>query len=387
MIVHLGPAVGTEHQTREGVGNAGGIRPANRPLHLLGQLPCLRVNNGLVGVLKDQPIFRGVLHPLVPVGLFGGTEVHRMPHIFRPLQQGADGVAVPVIGAVLVQHGCAALFALLFLLRPLLGEIVAGTLHLLGGEHFGNLIGSVPLHGQPENAPHHGGGFLIHQPVVFVLRVFLVAVDGAVGCGLARLALHPVGRRNLFGLVAQIPLVHDIQKRRKFAAFLFVAVNIVGNSNKMNPVLPEHDLGIKAGLQVITTDPTEVFAQQVGHLPGLNVGDQAFPARTLKIAARPSIIRIVDNIGVAPLLCIAFEIPFLVQNGVRVARNVIVTGQALIERSYFFFRLSGCHIRRSFQTDGSFVAIPLYHIPCPLPAHHCGSTAKFYLPSSRLRFR
>ena len=71
----------------------------------------------------------------------------------------------------------------------------------------------------------------------------------------------------------------------------------------------------------------------MGHLPGLNVSDQAFPARTLKIAARPSIIRIVDNIGVAPLLCIAFEIPFLVQNGVRVARNVIVTGQALIERS------------------------------------------------------
>ena len=26
----------------------------------------------------------------------------------------------------------------------------------------------MPLHGQPENAPHHSGGFLIHQPVVFV---------------------------------------------------------------------------------------------------------------------------------------------------------------------------------------------------------------------------
>ena len=77
------------------------------------------------------------------------------------------------------------LFALLFLLCPLLGEIVAGTLHLLGGEHFGNLIRPVSFHGQPENTPHHGGGFLIHQPVIFVLRVFLVAVDGAVGGGLA----------------------------------------------------------------------------------------------------------------------------------------------------------------------------------------------------------
>ena len=137
--------------------------------------------------------------------------------------------------------------------------------------------------------------------MVLVLRVFLIAINGAVGGGLARLALHSVGRRHLFGLVAQIPLVHDIQKRRKFAAFLFIAINVVGDSNKMNPILPEHDLGIKAGLQVITTDPTEVFAQQVGHLPGLNVSDQAFPARTLKVAARPSIIRVVDEVGVCLL--------------------------------------------------------------------------------------
>src|SRR5699024_4828578 len=121
--------------------------------------------------------------------------------------------------------------------------------------------------------------------------------------------------------------------------------------------------------------------------PTRRSSDLAFPARTLKIAARPSIIRVVDEVGVAPLFCKAFEIPFLVQNGVRVARNVIVTGQALIERGNFFFRLSGCHIRRSFQTHGSFVAISLYHIARPFPSHHCGSAAKFSLPSSRLQFR
>ena len=70
-----------------------------------------------------------------------------------------------------------------------------------------------------------------------------------------------------------------------------------GSADDPFPVSYTHlDLGRKAGLQVITTDPTEVFTEQVGHLPGLNVGDQAFPARTLQIAARPSIIRIVDNV-------------------------------------------------------------------------------------------
>ena len=71
----------------------------------------------------------------------------------------------------------------------------------------------------------------------------------------------------------------------------------------------------------------------------------------------------------------------------RVTREVIVTGQALIECSDFFFRLSVCHIRRSFQTDGSFVAVPLYHIPAGLPARRCGSAAEFYLPSFPRRFR
>ena len=30
----------------------------------------------------------------------------------------------------------------------------------------------------------------------------------------------------------------------------------IGDSNKMNPILPEHYLGVKAGLQVVSADPT-----------------------------------------------------------------------------------------------------------------------------------
>ena len=53
-------------------------------------------------------------------------------------------------------------------------------------------------------------------------------------------------------------------------------------------------------------------------------------------AGRKGPVSYTHLVGIAPLLCKAFEIPFLVQNGVRVARNVIVTGQALIERGKFF---------------------------------------------------
>ena len=117
-------------------------------------------------------------------------------------------------------------------------------------------MGAVPLHCKPEDPPHHGGGFLVHQPVVFVLRVFFVAIDGVVGGGLARLSLDTVCCRNLFGLVTQIPFVHNIEKGSKLAAVLFLAVNVIGDSYKMNPILPEHYLGVKAGLQVVSADPT-----------------------------------------------------------------------------------------------------------------------------------
>ena len=117
-------------------------------------------------------------------------------------------------------------------------------------------MGAVPLHRKPEDSPHHGSGFLVHQPVVLVLRVFFVAIDGVVGGGLARLAFDTVRCRNLFGLVTQIPFVHDIEKGRKLAAVLFLAVDVIGDSNKMNPILPEHYLGVKAGLQVVSADPT-----------------------------------------------------------------------------------------------------------------------------------
>ena len=80
-------------------------------------------------------------------------------------------------------------------------------------------------------APHHGSRFLVDQPVVFVLRVFLIAVDGTVGGGLAGFPFDPNGRFLLAAQVTQIPLVHDIEEGRKFVAVLVVAVHAVGNGN------------------------------------------------------------------------------------------------------------------------------------------------------------
>src|SRR5699024_11211992 len=245
VVIHLGSAVGAEHKAGQGIGDAGGICPAHRPLHLLGELPGFRVNNGLVGVLKNQPVGRIIFYPLISVGLFRGTEIDGVPHILRLGQHGADRKAVPVIGAAGVHGVFPAASAVA-------SQIIGGALHLFLCEYLGNLIGAMPLHRKQEDSPHHSGGFLVHQPVVLVLRVFFVAIDGIVGGGLACLAFDTVCCRNLFGLVTQIPFVHDIEKGGKLAAVLFLAVNVIGNSDKMNPILPEHYLGVKAGLQIVS---------------------------------------------------------------------------------------------------------------------------------------
>src|SRR5699024_3180583 len=129
VVIHLGSAVGTEHKAGQGIGDAGGICPAHRPLHLLGELPGFWVNNGLVGVLKNQPVGRVIFYPLIPVGLFGGTEIDGVPHILRLGQHGTDREAVPVIGAAGV-HG------VLSAASAVAGQIIGGALHLFLCEYL-----------------------------------------------------------------------------------------------------------------------------------------------------------------------------------------------------------------------------------------------------------
>ena len=60
-------------------------------------------------------------------------------------------------------------------------------------------------------------------------------------------------------------------------------------------------------------------------------------------AAAPAVVRIVSAVGVAPLLGIAFEIFFLIHDGIAISGIVIVAGQPLIESGNFAFSLFHAH--------------------------------------------
>ena len=265
-----------------------------------------------------------------------GTEIHRMPHILRLGQNLPDDVAAPVIGV-----------GELLLAFPdalvLLAEVDRRRVDLVIEQDAGDVVGAFALDGQLEDTPHHGSRLLVDQPMVFVLRVFPVAIDSAVSGRLAGLALDADGGFLLAAQVAQIPLVHDVEEGGKFIAVLVIAVHAVGDGNKVNAVLPEEFLRVKSGLQIVTPRPAHILDNDMGYLPGLDVCNQLFPSWAFKIAAAPAVVGIVTAVGVAPLLGIAFEVFFLIHDGIAIPGVVIVAGQPLIESGNFAFSLFHAH--------------------------------------------
>ena len=51
-------------------------------------------------------------------------------------------------------------------------------------------------------------------------------------------------------------------------------------------MLTEHDLRIKAGLQIISADSVHVLYDNMSHPPGFNIGKQPLPRRTVKVASK-----------------------------------------------------------------------------------------------------
>ena len=139
------------------------------------------------------------------------------------------------------------------------------------------------------------------------------------------------------------PSFMRLRKGGKLVAVLVVAVHAVGDGNKVDAVLPEEYLRVKSGLQIVTPRPAHILDDHMGNLARLNIRDELLPCRALEIAAAPAVVRIVSAVGVASLLGIAFEVFFLIHDGVTIPGVVIVAGQPLIEGGNFAFSLFRTH--------------------------------------------
>jgi hypothetical protein len=92
----------------------------------------------------------------------------------------------------------------------------------------------------------------------------------------------------------------------------------------------ENDLCVKARLKIISPHPAKVLDQKMFYLPGLNVGDQLFPCGTIKIAAGPSVIRVMDDVAIIAVRGIALQVSFLIDDRITVPQRFIVTAEAFV---------------------------------------------------------
>lgn len=95
---------------------------------------------------------------------------------------------------------------------------------------------------------YHRSSIFVYNPVVLVLRVFLVSV-GCIGAErLASLSLCLEHRTDVLARVFGIPFIDDIEEWRKIAVLLTVTVDPVIDGNKADIRFREHHLGIVTDL-------------------------------------------------------------------------------------------------------------------------------------------
>lgn len=72
-----------------------------------------------------------------------------------------------------------------------------------------------------------------------------------------------------------------------------LVVHAVGNGDKPHVALDEHHIGVKARFKVVAPQSAHVLDEHDADFSGFHVGNQAFPAGAVKVAATPSVVRMV----------------------------------------------------------------------------------------------
>ena len=78
-------------------------------------------------------------------------------------------------------------------------------------------------------------------------------------------------RFNLSAGVSYIPFVHNVKKWCEFIGFRLCTVYTVGNSNETHIFLTKQYLGIKAYLQIVTTNTAHILYYDTANFTILNI--------------------------------------------------------------------------------------------------------------------
>ena len=171
-------------------------------LQALYLFPSHTVNDGLMDIEEDCPVFLRVFNPALHlVGLGVGFEVDHIAAVFLQSEDFLDGGMVP-LGRL--QRTFRATLA-----DPLAGSIGRGVQRPHRPQRRGNLQGAVALQGQTVDAAHHLGGLRVNDPKPGIVRIFHVAV-GRRRKWNPGVAFHLIDDAALLGDVLGVVLIHNV---------------------------------------------------------------------------------------------------------------------------------------------------------------------------------
>ena len=143
------------------------------------------------------------------VGFLFGTEIYCMPHIFRFSYKVWNRRSSPSEWSVHVTASPTGS-------KSLLCKIIGRSFNLFILQNPCHLHRSVSLNDKLINTSYHCGSLFINNPMVWVIRVFLVPVN-CVACQM--FSIHSLIMKYGFDFpagITYIPLIHNVKKWGKF---------------------------------------------------------------------------------------------------------------------------------------------------------------------------
>jgi len=271
---------------------------------------------------EDCPVFLRVFNPAFHfVGLGIGLEVDHIAAVFLQGEDLLDGGMVP-LGRLQRAFGAA-------LADPLAGSIGRGVQRPHRPQRRGNLQGAVSFQGQTVDAAHHLGCLWVNHPKPGIIRVFHVAI-GRRRKRNPGVAFHLIDDLAFLRDVLGVVFIHNVLERGEIVLAL-VAVHAIGNGHQPHIMEREKLLGELAHLNIVPTQPGEVFHEHRRDVSGLDCGDHFLKAGALHSGAGDTVIHEKDGVRIAFLLGSLLENLLLVLDAVRLAVHIIITAQSAVE--------------------------------------------------------
>ena len=152
-----------------------------------------------------------------------------------------------------------------------------GDFYLVLLQDPGDLRRPLSAEAEGEDPLNDFGSFLIHDPLLPILRVFAVPVGRVRGQMLPGLALHLHHRTDLVAGVPHIEFVDDVDERGKIVLLLGKAVDAIIDGNKADVLFHKQDLGVHSYFKVVPADAAHVLYSDRGDIPRVDEIDQLLP--------------------------------------------------------------------------------------------------------------